>query len=56
MKKFNAFAGASQAYEAPEIETIEVRMEQSIASVCSAHQEDTCFSEHQQECPEDWDE
>ena len=36
MKKFNAFAGASQAYEAPEIETIEVRMEQSIASGCLA--------------------
>ena len=32
MKKINEFAGASQAYEAPEIETIEVRMENNIMS------------------------
>lgn len=51
MKKENV-----QFYEAPEVEAIEVRLEQSINSaVCSGDQEQTCITEHQQECPEDWD-
>lgn len=53
MKKFNEFAGASQAYEAPEIETIEVRMGLSVMSGCAGVvSEEICLEDT--DCPEDF--
>lgn len=50
MKKENV-----QFYEAPEVESIEIKLEQSINdSSCSAYQEGSCITEEEQQCPENW--